>query len=108
MYFRTYPVIVEYLDGATGSVSVQGMNGVGDYEYHLNNLSNSTGQFTSLDSGEYDLIVTDGNGCSRATTVIIPESNDITIESSNSTKLSQIANRAEHSGGGGPAGAGAE
>ena len=49
--------------GQEGSIEVSANGGSGDYEFLLNNLSNSTGSFIDLSGGIYLVQVTDGNGC---------------------------------------------
>ena len=59
---------------ANGSIVATVTGGVGNYSYILNGSSQSTGSFTNLEEGYYNLIVTDANGCmiSFDTTIIEP------------------------------------
>ena len=77
---------------ATGSVEVQGTNGVGNFTYQLNGVTNTTGVFENLPSGIYDLLTTDGNGCEVSTTITISEESDITVESMFSTDVDCFGN----------------
>ena len=59
---------------ANGSIVATVTGGVGNYSYILNGSSQSTGSFTNLEEGYYNLIVTDANGCmiSFDTTIVEP------------------------------------
>ncbi len=77
---------------ATGSVEVQGTNGVGDFTYELNGTTNSTGIFENLSSGIYELVTTDGSGCEVITMITISENSDISVESSSTTDVDCFGN----------------
>ncbi len=47
-----------------GSISVEATGGTGDFNYTLNNDTNSSGTFDNLGSGSYTIEAEDGNGCS--------------------------------------------
>ncbi len=53
----------------TGEISVIGSGGTGEYMYSLDGETNSTGQFSELDMGEYTIGVSDENGCNTTITV---------------------------------------
>jgi hypothetical protein len=77
---------------ATGSVEVQGTNGVGDFIYELNGITNTTGVFENLSSENYELVTTDGNGCEIITMISISENSDITVESTTETDVDCFGN----------------
>ncbi len=77
---------------ATGTVTVQGMNGVGTFEYQLNNETNTTGIFENLAAGIYDLVVTDANGCIAERSVPVSENSDIAVESNWSMNVDCFGN----------------
>lgn len=77
---------------ATGLVEVQGLNGAGNFVYQMNNETNMTGFFENLSGGNYDLLMTDGNGCELTTMVTVDIESDISIESSSSTNVSCFGN----------------
>ncbi len=78
----------ECAGSATGLVEVQGLNGAGNFVYQMNNETNTTGLFENLSGGNYDLLMTDGNGCELTTMITIDEESDISIESSSATAVS--------------------
>lgn len=71
----------ECAGSATGLVEVQGVNGSGNFVYQMNNETNITGLFENLSAGNYDLLMTDGNGCELTTMIIIDQESEISIES---------------------------
>lgn len=64
---------VDCFGAATGVVSVQASGGTAGYTYLLNIISNTTGDFSGLSSGEYTLTVTDAGGCMKTLPVSIRE-----------------------------------
>ncbi len=55
-----------------GSILVAATGGTGAIQYQLNaGTFQSSGSFTGLSSGSYTLTAKDGNGCTKATTVIV-------------------------------------
>ncbi|MFK8005402.1 MAG: S8 family serine peptidase [Saprospiraceae bacterium] len=65
---------------STGAIEIQGLNGAGNYSYQLNNETNTTGVFENLPSGNYDVLLIDGNGCEFEMTISIIEDDEISIE----------------------------
>ncbi|MEM6966529.1 MAG: T9SS type A sorting domain-containing protein [Bacteroidota bacterium] len=65
--------------GQDGVINVSANGGTGDYEFSLNNLSNSTGSFTDLVGDIYLVQVTDGNGCTAMIEVDINEPNPLSV-----------------------------
>jgi hypothetical protein len=63
--------------GQEGEIVVSATGGFGEYEFSLNNLSNSTGSFVDLSGGIYSVEVTDGNGCTATLEVDINEPNSL-------------------------------
>lgn len=66
--------------GNTGSVSIGTSGGTGTITYTLNGVSNSTGEFSNLVSGNYLVGVSDENGCESTIEVEIDEPTELTIE----------------------------
>jgi len=70
--------------GNDGTVTVTGVGGsIGSgFVYTLGNEMNTTGEFTGLEAGTYDVIVTDPADCSNQLQIVVnePDSLDVTIE----------------------------
>ncbi|MEZ4936877.1 MAG: hypothetical protein R2799_04720 [Crocinitomicaceae bacterium] len=58
---------------SNGAIYISAIGGTPTYNYKIVelNLNSLTGDFTGLDSGQYTLVVTDLNGCSDTTQVIL-------------------------------------
>ncbi|MFN8321817.1 MAG: T9SS type A sorting domain-containing protein [Chitinophagales bacterium] len=54
-----------------GSLSVAASGGANPYTYSLGGSSNTSGNFTALSGGSYDVIAVDDNGCRDTTTVVV-------------------------------------
>jgi hypothetical protein len=52
--------------GEDGVIQVEGIGGVEPYAYSIESEENNTGVFESLNAGEYEVIVTDAEGCSMS------------------------------------------
>jgi len=61
-----------------GSFTINSSNGLLPYTYTLNGVSNNTGIFTNLVSGNYIINVYDANGCNTTHNVIISEPTQLT------------------------------
>lgn len=61
-----------------GSFTINSSNGLLPYTYTLNGVSNNTGIFTNLVSGNYIINVSDANGCNTTHNVIISEPTQLT------------------------------
>ena len=61
--------------GADGTISALANGGTGTLTYTIQptNQNNTTGNFTNLSAASYSITVSDANGCSISTTVIITE-----------------------------------
>ena len=59
--------------GNTGAVTVTASNGIAGYTYQLGAVNNTTGQFSSLTSGNYTVVVTDNNACTHNQSVTITQ-----------------------------------
>ena len=59
--------------GETGSVLVNATGGSGSYTFILDNETNTTGQFSGLTAGDYDVVVTDTDNCTSILGVTIEE-----------------------------------
>lgn len=69
-------VVPTCVPGNNGSISVSATGGVGALQYKLNNGPNQpNGNFSSLASGIYTVVVTDGNFCTKTTVVNITSPN---------------------------------
>ncbi len=77
---------------STGSVEVQGLNGIGNYSYQLNSETNTTGVFENLASGNYDVLLIDGNGCEFEMTITIIEDDEISIENMTTQNVNCFGN----------------
>ena len=64
---------VSCFGGNDGSINLTatGNNGI-DFTYELNGSTNTTGDFSSLPGGDYQVLFTDQLGCSNTATVTIP------------------------------------
>lgn len=60
-----------------GQITLNGAGGIPPYQYSLDNGSTfqSSGTFTGLDAGTYNIVVTDGNGCTYNTSTSLTEPN---------------------------------
>jgi hypothetical protein len=77
---------------STGAIEVQGLNGDGNYVYQLNNETNTTGVFGNLSSGNYDVLLTDGNGCAFEMAITIMEDDAISIENMSAENVNCFGN----------------
>ncbi|MDB5285024.1 MAG: domain containing protein [Bacteroidota bacterium] len=62
-----------------GQVTINASGGMPAYTYMLGNQSNSSGNFSSLDTGTYEYVVTDANGCVDSASVSIAQPAAINI-----------------------------
>ena len=60
-----------------GSATFQANGGVGNFQYTLNTITNSTGIFTNLSAGNYNVVVLDGNTCIEDFPFLINSTNPI-------------------------------
>lgn len=67
---------------ANGSFEVDGTNGTSPYEYSIDNGTNfqSSGQFTGLSSGSYDVLIEDASGCQGQVTINVDENNNLELD----------------------------
>ena len=84
-----------------GAITVNATGGTGNFQFALNNEPfQSTGQFSGLNGGNYDITVTDENGCTAETntlleTPIVPEVSlgpDITLSLGDDQTLTASVN----------------
>ncbi len=54
-----------------GSLTVNGSNGTQPYTYDIGSGPQSSGQFTDLPSGGYNIVITDANGCTSTAVAIV-------------------------------------
>ncbi|MBK8620685.1 MAG: T9SS type A sorting domain-containing protein [Saprospiraceae bacterium] len=65
---------------ANGSIHLTVTGGTGtNYAYSLQQETNNTGQFTSLDKGSYDIAVSDQNDCSVVINVVLNDDSNLQI-----------------------------
>ncbi|MGK0364187.1 MAG: gliding motility-associated-like protein [Saprospiraceae bacterium] len=71
-------------DVGTGSILVEPTTGTGPFTYtYENGIGNpDSGQVTNLAAGDYNVTVTDDNGCSNATTINVDEISVFTLNTS--------------------------
>ncbi len=77
---------------STGSIEVQGMNGIGGYTYQLNNETNATGVFENLPPGDYEIVLIDNNGCETSMMITIFEEDNISIENMDAIDIDCFGN----------------
>ncbi len=65
---------------ATGSFALSVSGGQSPYSFNLNNEINTTGSYSSLDAGSYEVTVTDAAGCSENITVSIDNTNGVNLQ----------------------------
>ncbi len=66
---------------STGEISVSTDGGAEPIQYQLiGGSENQTGIFEDLSAGEYEIVVTDANGCSQQDTVTLAEGEEVQLE----------------------------
>ncbi len=75
-----------------GSATFGAIGGVGNFQYNLNGTTNSTGIFTNLSAGNYNVIVLDGNSCVESQSLIIDSANPITAQIDTQTEVDCFGN----------------
>jgi len=80
------PIVIEISNNATtgcdtsgGGISASANGGSGQLIYSIGSETSASGEFTNLEAGDYTLIVTDENGCSASTQLIISAGNNIDL-----------------------------
>lgn len=83
----TTPVICN--GAANGTLQVNGAGGVGTIMYNLNPgaLSNATGSFSGLVGNTYTATVTDANGCTATSSIVLFEPSAVTVSTATSTNI---------------------
>ena len=73
-------------DVGTGSISISPTTGNGPFTYtYENGIGNSdSGEVSNLAAGEYNVTVTDDNGCSTTTTLNVGQESEFTVSTSTS------------------------
>jgi gliding motility-associated-like protein len=64
---------VDCFGNNTGQVQVSGTNGTSPYSYTLGATNNTTGNFTNLIAGNYNVTITDNNACTFVYPVVITQ-----------------------------------
>lgn len=83
---------VACFNGSTGSVLISATGGVGSFSYNLlpNNISNTNGNFTNLNAGNYTVVATDANLCTKTIAFIVTQPSLFNISQVSSTPPSCI------------------
>ena len=73
---------VDCFGNENGSITVLATSPAGNISYELNGMTNTTGIFENLPSGNYEVIVSDGNECSEVVLfeIIEPSAMDVASE----------------------------
>ncbi|MCC6251387.1 MAG: gliding motility-associated C-terminal domain-containing protein [Bacteroidia bacterium] len=71
----------------TGSFTIQGNSGNAPYSYTLNGVTNTTGTFTALGAGIYNVTVTDATGCTFVQAVNLTSPNALSVSIGNQTNV---------------------
>jgi gliding motility-associated-like protein len=69
----TNQTAVSCFGGSDASLTVTASSGTNPYTYNLNSTTNATGVFNNLAAGNFNVIVTDQNGCTFTQPVIITQ-----------------------------------
>ena len=75
-----------------GSVTVEATGGVGNFQYNLNGINNSTGIFTNLSAGTFNVIILDGNSCVASQSFTIGSADPIAAQISSQTDVDCFGN----------------
>ncbi|MFN5223469.1 MAG: beta strand repeat-containing protein, partial [Bacteroidota bacterium] len=72
-----------------GSLTINAVGGTSPYSYSINNGNTSQGSsvFNLMPSGNYNILITDANGCTQTITATINNSAAPVIQSNNSTNI---------------------
>ncbi|MCQ0112847.1 T9SS type B sorting domain-containing protein [Zhouia amylolytica] len=100
---------VTCFDGTNGTITLTGSGGTAPYTYQIENtadgidITNTTGQFVNLPAGDYNVTVTDNNGCTDVGTITITEPAEInaTIDATPYTCVNDAAITVNATGGSG-------
>lgn len=75
-----------------GSATIQANGGVGNFQYTLNGITNSTGVFNNLSAGNYNVIVLDGNTCVENLPFLIDSASPIAAQIDSQTEVDCFGN----------------
>jgi hypothetical protein len=88
-FFISSPTAIELKDlvkvlpecnSDNGKITVSASGGSGsNYLYRIGNFQYSNGEFNNVKQGNYNLIITDENGCSSSFQIILEENTDLSI-----------------------------
>ena len=78
---------VNCFENENGSITVLAISLVGNISYELNGMMNTTGVFENLPSGNYEVIVSDGNECSEIVLFEITEPSVMNIAATITTSI---------------------
>jgi len=62
---------VSCFEGTNGAINLSSIGGTGTVEYTLGNETNTTGAFTNLEGGNYNIEIQDANGCSNSMNLMV-------------------------------------
>lgn len=65
---------------ALGEINISANGGTTPYSYQLGDNENTTGNFTDIEPGEYEVFITDSNGCLKDTVIVINEPQQLNTE----------------------------
>ena len=75
-----------------GSATFDATGGVGNFQYTINGTTNSTGIFTNLSAGNYNVIILDGNSCIEDQSFSIDSANPIAAQIDTQTEIDCFGN----------------
>ncbi len=73
-------IAVDCYGNSTGFIQVEGQGGTGAFTYTLGSETNSSGGFLNLAAGVYQVMVSDENGCTVMTDIIVDQPDEIGME----------------------------
>ncbi|MBK7964152.1 MAG: T9SS type A sorting domain-containing protein [Bacteroidetes bacterium] len=78
---NTFSMISPSCFGGTGDITVNTTGGTGAYSYSWTN-GNTSSNVTGVNAGNYDVVVTDANGCTFLSTAVLTQPSAITLSTS--------------------------
>lgn len=78
----TISVTNELCNAGDGAFEVDGINGTSPYEYSIDNGTTfqTSGVFSSLTDGSYDVVIEDDSGCQGQVTITVGEDNNLAFD----------------------------
>jgi gliding motility-associated-like protein len=100
--FVTGDLNIECAGNNDGVIEVYATGGNGNYNFSLNGgMSQSSGVFSGLAAGYYEVLVTDANGCSNLAEVVINSVDALVIDYKTYCKAGEVGIQVNASGGSG-------